>query len=123
MSTLTLGKIWINRLDTGEAVSAQSADRAQDYEMAGEVRTFAGGRQRAFGRVGEVGQFAFTLRVVSLATIVVLRSWEGIAVQVRDHRGQRFFGTYFGVKVGEHKGTALYDVAIALHVVSVAEGA
>ena len=123
MATLTLTKVWVNRLDTGEAVSAQSTpERSRSHGLAGEVRTYAGGRQRAIAVAGEQGQFNVVLRFVSLTTVDTLRSWIGIPVQIRDHRGQRFFGVFFDVPVTEHRSPADYDVTLSLRVVSVAEG-
>ena len=123
MPTLALGKLWINRLDSGASVSAQSAGRGRTHDQAGEVRTYAGGRQRAVTVAGERGQFTFRLADVSLTTVELLRSWVGSDVQVRDHRGQRFFGVYFAVTIVEDKDPNLYDVAIVLRTVTVVEGA
>ncbi len=124
MATLTLTKVWFNRLDTGEAVSAQSApQRSRSHGQAGEVRTYAGGRQRAFTTAGEQGQFEVTLRLLTASTVDVLRSWIGLPVQVRDHRGQRFFGVFFAVPVVEHLDNLnAYDVAIVVKTVTAVEG-
>jgi hypothetical protein len=123
MPILTLSKLWINRLDNGQAVSAQSAGRGRSHDQAGDVRTYAGGRQRAVTIAGERGTFTFRLADVTLPTVELLRSWVGLDVQVRDHRGQRFFGVFFGVTVVEHKDPSLYEVAIVLRTVTVVEGA
>ena len=123
MAVLTLSMLWINRLDNGAAISAQSADRGRTHDQAGEVRTYAGGRQRAVTIAGERGQFTFRLAYVTLATVELLRSWVGADVQVRDHRGQRFVGVFFGVTIAEYKDPTSYDVAIVLHTVTVVEGA
>jgi len=123
MAVVTLTKLWINRLDSGAAVSAQSAGRARMHDQAGEVRTYAGGRQRAVTQAGERGTFTARLVDVSLATVDVLRAWVGADVQVRDHRGQRFFGVFFAVTITESKDPALYDAAIVLRTVTVVEGA
>lgn len=123
MATLNLSKVWVNRLDSGEAVSAQSAiARNRSHSMAGEVRTYAGGRQRAVTTVGERGQFEVTLRLLSQATIDVLRSWIGIPVQIRDGRGQKFRGVFFVVPPVEHRATADYDVTLTLSTITAAEG-
>lgn len=124
MATLTLTKVWVNRLDTGEAISAVSTPtRNRAHGIAGDVRTYAGGRQRAVSVAGERGQFDVTLRFVSLTTIDTLRAWVGIPVQIRDHRGQRFFGVFFDVPPQEHRSPLDYDVTLSLRVVTAAEGA
>ena len=124
MATLTLTKLWINRLDSGTAVSAQSTPgRDQAYEQLGEVRTYANGRQRAVTQAGERGTFAFRLEDVTAATITTLRTWIGRDVQVRDHRGQVFFGVYFAVVVGERKEPTLYTCQIVLKTITAPAGA
>lgn len=124
MATLILTKVWINRLDSGLAVSGQTTpNRDQAYDQAGEVRTYANGRQRAVTQAGERGTFAFRLEDVTAATLTTLRSWIGRDVQVRDHRGQVFFGVYFGVIVAERKEPTLYTAQITLKTITAPQGA
>lgn len=120
MATLTLTKLFINRVATTEFVSAYSQrGRAPTYEREGTVRTNAGGRQRAVSQVGERGTYAFVLQDVTQAQITSLREWMGETVEVRDNRGQQFFGVYFALGVGERDNEpTLYTVAISLRVVS-----
>lgn len=119
MATVILPKVFVTLVSTGEDISGYSArDRSQEHEMTGEVRQYAGGNKRAVTSEGVMSTFGFTLRDMSLADIVTLKSWIGLTVQVRDHRGQRFFGTYFKVTPIEHSEIADYDVAITLNVVS-----
>lgn len=120
MATLTLTKAWINRLDTGEAVSAQSSvDRTREHGITGEVRQYAGGRQRAVTRAGEQGSFQFTLRLVPAATVEKLRTWVGVPVLVRDWRGQAFYGVFFRVPVIEQRSPVEYDVQVSLSTTTV----
>jgi hypothetical protein len=123
MATLALTKLWINLLVNGAAVSAQSDPRrARQHAQTGEVRTYAGGRQRSVTTVGERGVFSFTLVDVSMVTVELLRLWVGQVVQVRDHRGQRFFGVFYTVAPVEEKDPALYSLPLELHVVTTTEG-
>lgn len=118
-----LTKVWINRLDTGAAVSAQSdIQRARSHSVEGEVSTWAGGRQRATMVQGERGQFNVTLVMVSLSTVDTLRSWVGTPVQVRDARGQKFLGTFFVVPIKERREVDLYDVDLSVSTLTVTEG-
>ena len=119
MATLNLTRVWVNRLDTGEAVSAQSAvERSQEHAVAGDVRTYAGGRQRAVTQAGVASTFEFTLRFVTLATVTTLKAWIGVPVLVRDARGQAFTGVYFKVPPAEHRSPLDYDVTLSLRVVT-----
>lgn len=123
MTILTLSKFWINRMDTGDAVSGYSdPDRSREHTIDGEVSTYAGGRQRAIHVKGERGTYSFTLKELTLADVETLREWIGALVQVRDHRGQRYVGTYFGVSIGEVRLSLVYEVSISLQMLSVVEG-
>ncbi|WP_435233372.1 hypothetical protein [Micromonospora aurantiaca (nom. illeg.)] len=127
MSTLILDRLWINRLDTGEAVAAKSWDRSPSYDMDGEVRSYAGGRQRSISTEGERGSVSFTLRKLPLATVELLRSWMGLAVQVRDDRGQCWVGVFFQVRPDEPltapgaPSSYWWDVALTVRTVTAPE--
>lgn len=123
MATLTLTKVWVNLLDTGEAVSGWSdPERDQEHDVQGETRTYAGGRQRSVTQEGARGRFAFRLVAVSKTDVDTLNSWKSRTVQVRDHRGQLFVGTYFGVSVGEYMEPTLWSASIQLNLVTYTEG-
>lgn len=119
MATLNLNRVWVNRIDTGESVSALTApDRPRSASRAGEVRTYAGGRQRAVTKAGKRGTFGFVLRTVPLSTVLLLEDWMGVPVQVRDHKGQLFVGVYFEVPGREYLDRSVWDVSITLAVVT-----
>jgi len=123
MATLTLSKIFVNLIDTGEAVSGNSdPSRTQQHDMDGEVRTYAGGRQRSITREGVRGSFGFTLLQLTKANVDTLTSWIGQTVQVRDHRGQRFHGVYYAIAVGEYLHPARWKASIELRLVSESDG-
>ncbi|MGW3608936.1 hypothetical protein ACWD6N_03455 [Micromonospora sp. NPDC005163] len=123
MASVSLTRMWVNRVDSGEAVSAYSIDRSRTHGIAGEVRAYAGGRQRSIAVEGERGEWSFTLRRLTLADIDTLRAWEGVLVQVRDHRGQREFGVIYDVPQVEYvHDAARYDVGLTLRMVTAAEG-
>lgn len=122
MAVLALTKLWINVLATGVSVSAQSIDRTQSWTNTGGSRTYAGGRQRYVGSVGEAGKFGVTLRRIDLTTIGTLRTWKQQAVLVRDRRGQRWYGVFSSVTVAKEWPDGLYDAAITVDVITVTEG-
>jgi hypothetical protein len=123
MTSVTLNKLWINRVDSGEAVSGASGrDKDQSFSMALDVRTYASGRRRAVSTVGEVGSLPFTLVAVNLATKEKLRGWVGLLVQVRDNRGQRWFGVFAGIEVREYMRPDLYAVSFTLLTTTYTEG-
>lgn len=120
MATLTLTRVWLNLIATGAAVSAYSKPgRDVTYENKGEVRTYAGGRQRAITQEGEIVTLPFTLQDVVRADIDTLRSWKGLAVQYRDNRGRLFNGSLFVVVEQERfNEPLLYEVPLVLRGVS-----
>jgi hypothetical protein len=123
MATLTLNKVWINLMPTGDAISAPSADRTRTYQAKGEVRTYGGGRQRAITAEGLSSTFAFTLRLVTWAQIQTLVSWIGRTVQVRDHRGTQYYAIFNTVTPVEiPKNPAKFDVQISVSTVTFTEG-
>lgn len=123
MATLTLDKVWINRMDTGEAISAPSAPgRGQNFTMQLDVRTYANGRRRSIAVQGEQGTLTYSLRPVSQATKDLLRSWAGTTVQVRDNRGQKWYGVFAGVNVDEYLQANMYTVSITVQTTTVVEG-
>ena len=114
MATLNLTMLWINLASTGEAISAQTEPgRRRKYGINGSVMTFAGGRRRSVAKEGAAREFGFTVVRISLATLEQLESWAGQDVQIRDHRGQRFYGVYFDVDTSEYKDP-FYAAAITL---------
>ena len=121
MATLSLTKLFVNLVRTGEAVSAQSGiGKPQQWAIEGDVKTYAGGRQRAVSTVGEAGEEGVTLMDCTLVQRDTLRLWAGETVQVRDHRGQIWFGTYFSLSVVEVRNPfTLYNITFNLKVVTV----
>lgn len=123
MATLHLDRIWVNRLDTGQGISGYSAiGRQRTKNREGQPVNLASGRIRSMTTGGVGGTFAFGMRALTLSTVEELEDWAGIAVQVRDHRGQRFFGAYYEVATSEFRVPNLYDVAITLRLLTIAEG-
>lgn len=122
MATLTLRKVWINLMETGASVSANSSDRGRSKGIDGAVQKFAGGRQRSISAVGVKGTFAFTLRDVNDETLNTLTLWMGQTVCLRDHRGRKYFGVYYDLAEEERKDLDLYDVSLTLNEVTYQEG-
>jgi hypothetical protein len=128
---LQLTKLWLTSVLSGESHGWYTdPERDQSYSTKGEIRTYAGGRQRAIGSVGVAGSWKFTLVEMSLADTVILRTWldAGVTVFARDHRGQSMYGTFFGVDLSEIRAMTynspqnLYRASITLQAVDVVEG-
>jgi hypothetical protein len=120
---------WITNTVTQESIGAQSdPDRNWQSSVKGEVRTYAGGRQRAVGSLG--ASTVWQVRLVELTQVQVetLEQWmrQGVTVFARDHRGQAMYGTFFAVERGEHPAGlvayARYSAAVEIQYVDVVEG-
>lgn len=129
MVAVQLTKLWLVNIVTQEMISAQSGrSKSQAFSVKGEIRTYAGGRQRAIGSTGLSGQWVFTLMELSQANVDMLKTWMafGVTVLARDHRGQFMYGTFFSVDIAENMAqfysTATYTADITLQAVDVVEG-
>lgn len=123
MATLYLDKVWINLIDSGVGIAVFSASgKSLTRSMKGEVRQYAGGRQRSIASKGVKGAFSFTLRDVTQTQIDKLESWLGQAIVLRDTRGRRFFGTLFEYAATDLRSPTYYDVSLTLNEVTYTEG-
>jgi hypothetical protein len=123
MATLTLDRTWITLHSTGVSISGYSGrDREWSQSTNTEVRTYAGGRQRAVTSEGVSGSYTFTLRFVSEADVNTLISWMGQTVLIRDNWGRKFYGVVSEIPPRELLGLPYQsDVPIAVRFVSVDE--
>jgi hypothetical protein len=123
MTSVVLNKLWLNRMDTGEAISgATDRDRTQGFSIDLAVRTYANGRRRAISTAGLIGELPFRLLAIDLATKENLTTWLGIQVQARDHRGQKWFGVFGNLAVTEYMLPTLYAAAFTIQTTTTVEG-
>lgn len=123
MTVLALNRLWLNRADTGDAISGASGkDRATSYAMDGEVRKYASGRMRSVVTAGLRVDVTRSLVALDYATKEKLVGWLGLNVQLRDHRGNKWFGVFFAVDVTEYQRPDLYAAAVTLHTTTTVEG-
>lgn len=117
-------RMWLTNVVSQEHLGARTEpNRERTDSVRGEIRTYAGGRQRAVGSVGASSGWRFTLVQLGLTEVNVLRTWmeSGVTVFAKDHRGQSMYGTFFEVLSAE-TGYLLYSAAITLQHVDVVEG-
>ncbi len=123
MAMLILDKLWINLIDTGQGLAMFSTPGKQlSRSMKGEVRQYAGGRQRSIVSKGIKGSFSFNLEDVTQTQLDKLESWLGQTVVVRDTRGRRFFGVLFDYTVTDRHNPTYYSVSLTLNEVTYTEG-
>lgn len=123
MTILTLNKLWLNRMDTGAAISGASGRTpAAGYSMEGDVRTYASGRRRAISTAGTKIEVQRTLVALDYDTKELLITWLGASVQLRDYRGNKWFGVFFDVQVNEYMRPDLYSATFTLIGTTLIEG-
>lgn len=123
MARITLRKTWIHLIDTAVGLSFYTAqERSQSKSIQGEVRTYAGGRQRSVSTIGTRSQVGIQLRQVIQTDIDTLTSWFGQTVCVRDHRGRRWFGVFYALDITDRQKKTLHDVNITIYTVTYTEG-
>lgn len=123
MPALTLTRLWVNLMSTGEGISGASNRKKQwTVDVDVNVRTYANGRRRAISSPGIRREIPYTMLAVALPTRDYLESWLGRNVQVRDTRGQKWFGVFGGLSVLEHMPPTLYDVSFTLQTTTTSEG-
>lgn len=123
MAMITLRKLWIHLIDTGIGLSFYTSfDRGISKSMQGEVRTYAGGRQRSVSAVGVKETLTLTLKNVDQTSIDTLETWFGQTVCVRDHRGRRWFGVFYALEIADRRKKTMHDVGITIYEVTYTEG-
>lgn len=122
---VSLQRMWLSDVATGETLGWYTDDsREQSYNTRGEVRFYAGGRQRSIGPAGTAGQWKFTLMQMTLGDVVTLKSWlaNSTLILARDHRGRAMYGKFFGVDIAENKPDLTYRATITVHGLNVVDG-
>lgn len=123
MTVLALTKLWINLLATGEGIAgASNPGKVQEFAVDGRMVKGANGRLRSVTVAGETGTFGYDYVLVDLATVTKLRAWQGQAVEVRDVRGQKWYGVFYGMQVSEYRRHDLYRLTFSLQAVTYTEG-
>jgi hypothetical protein len=124
VTSYALPGLWINLLSTGEGIFAatERGSRTQKWTNGVESRLYANGRNRAISTAGERGELGYKLVLLTQDTKDKLRTWKGLTVQVRDYRGQKWFGVFADVEVTEYAPSGLYAATITILTVDVTEG-
>jgi hypothetical protein len=83
----------------------------------GEIRTYAGGRERSVSRRGRRRRVVAALPNCTRAQVAWLEDHLDRLVLARDDRGHKLFGKYFDLEPAEHR----YNIEADVQVISIGE--
>jgi len=122
MATVTLDRVFLSlAADLTSVVAAFSSDRSEVLAAPGEVRRMANGRLRTVTRAGTARTLGVTLRNLTPAQVVLVRSWVARTVLFRDVWGRKVYGAFFAIDVSDYADRSAQDVAFTLSEVTVSE--
>lgn len=110
--SVTLSRCWIalaSDLSSSIQIDADSIDEAPT--MTGQVRTYAGGRQRSIVRAGIANQVTLKATLVDPATLSTLTSWLGQTMLLRTPFGDRWWVTLFAAPRAATPGSFLKETS------------
>lgn len=119
MASVTLDKLWLHDAADPATYLALPARVPDEVDSAvGEVRTYAGGRQRVVTRAARPRKLNYELIRVSSSDLETLRGWKGTILLLRDYHGRRLWGVYFELGIKNWRGEAAHDVSFDVREVS-----
>jgi len=91
---------WLTDVTTpAVSVHASFPERGSNPDLEGAVRFYAGGRRRVITSASRSNTFGLTLQLLSDVDLVLLESWAGRVLLLRDGEGRRVFGTFLSLDV------------------------
>lgn len=120
MPSVALTELWVHDSDNLADYVTSDGFLSESYRRTarGEVRVYAGGRERLTTRAGAPQALNVSLPAVDRTTIAWLEDHKGALVMVRDPRGRLVWGAYFDLDVDEKPGGVLPDVSFSLRSVT-----
>lgn len=122
MATVELDGLWVHDADDLADHVRLTCVRALAPvdEIAGEVRTYAGGRRLARRRPGRAVRYEVTVRLIDRYGMAWLRAHAGQVVMARDYAGGQVWGIFWRVPVTEVESpvTPIVDVTLTIESVS-----
>ena len=125
MTAVVLTRMWLNRTDTGEGISGASGRMpTTSHSKDGQRRRYASGRMRGIAVAGVAIDVPRRFVALDLAATEKLAGWldQSVHCQLRDIRGQKWFGTFYDLEIGEYMRPDLYWATVTLLVTTTTEG-
>lgn len=104
--------------DPAQSVASFTADWSEKPSVDVSVRSMANGRRRVVRRAGSSVSLSWTMRLLTREQVVLVKSWAGREVMIRDRQGRKEFGVYQIGSVSDFKAGDAHDVSFTFESVS-----
>jgi hypothetical protein len=121
--TVTFGLTWLTNPITRVSVTAPNPVRAGNASRGGSFRVYAGGRIRVITTPTDIRTYPVVMQSLSDASLLLLDSWRGQVVLLRDASGWRKFGSFLDMKWNDAPGPSgmIHDVSLTFQEISYSE--
>ena len=108
--------------DPSTTLSLDVNSRSETDSLVGQVRAYAGGRQRSVARAGARRTVPIKFDVIANRPLLAtLRSWKGVPVLYRDPRGRKLYAVFFDLTIEEHIAVEIAKVSLTLSEITITE--
>ena len=123
MASVALDTVWLSLAsDLTQSLQLEVSSLSDDDVVFGEVRRYAGGRDRSIVRKGRRRTFELSFDAVgNRAQIATLRGWTGLVVLLRDPFGRKAYCVFYGSPLSERIPVDMPEVSLTLSEVTVSE--
>ena len=99
MASVALDTVFLSLAsDLTQSVQLDVPAVDDDEQGSGDVRTYAGGRQRSISRAGVRRTLPLEPDWLTREQVATLRSWRGLTVLYRDPTGRKFYAVYHALR-------------------------
>ena len=122
-ATLTIALTWLTNPTTGVSVTAPNPVRSGGATLGGSIRPYAGGRMRVITTRADVRAFPVVMQNISDADLLLLDSWRGQVILLRDASGWRKWVSFLDLKWTDYpyNGGMYHDVSLVAQEVTYSE--
>jgi hypothetical protein len=122
-ATVTFGLTWLTNAVTAVSVTAANPVRAGSAVLGGGFRSYAGGRIRVITTSDDTRTYPIVMQSLSDSDLLLLDSWRGHVVLLRDAMGWRKWGSYVAMSWNDVPGGdgMIHDVSLTFQEISFSE--
>jgi len=112
--SVSFGLTWLTNPVTGVSVTAANPVRSGEAAKGGAFRIYAGGRVRVITSPGDIRTFPLVMQNLNDANLLLLDSWRGQVLLLRDASGWRKWISFLDIKWSDLPGSGgmVHDVSL-----------